>query len=95
MSGFYSRTFSEDELLDVARLADLAGIEAPYCCSSCHDDDDDGYSSLSEVYPDAGVIVAVCCAKTSWVREHWHLLAEVLPAGEWRKVDELDIDLLS
>jgi hypothetical protein len=36
------------------------------CCASCHDDDDEGWRDLLEVYGDSGDVLArICCRKVS------------------------------
>lgn len=50
---------------------DFAEIEGkPDCCTSCHWEDDDGYSRLCESYRDhlsPSLSAMICCAVAGWV----------------------------
>jgi len=74
---------------DIASLGAAAGLDVPHCCRSCQDDELNGYADSFSVVPlEYKVTACVCCTKASWVREHWHILAEVRKSGKWQKLDE-------
>lgn len=51
-------------MLNCRKLID-AGF-AKSCCSSCHDDSDEGYSELCELYDPSGKLIGwVCCSVAS------------------------------
>ena len=56
----------------------------PDCCSSCHEDDEDGYSDLCSVEdPNGGYgehSGGVCCAVSGYIRTH------PLTQEEWDKL---------
>lgn len=50
-------------------LLERFNLDARFCCTSCHDDEDWGYAPMPTVDLD-GQEVSVCCAHADDVRKH-------------------------
>jgi hypothetical protein len=46
----------------------LAGLDLSACCTSCHEEDDAGLSSLAEVEMPDGLLFRVCCKLSGWLQ---------------------------
>ena len=68
---------------DCEDLAKFRGLSTAKCCSSCHEDDDQGYVSLPQhESDDATEMVEVCCAFHEDVPKdssEWAALRELFP----------------
>lgn len=41
----------------------------PQCCNSCHDDEDEGYEGLLEIYEGDRMTARVCCVVHTWLEK--------------------------